>query len=204
MEPLSEDDYSYNGAHNPYGTGRVKGAAYLETDSFVAAFRNYFKEHKILVNEAFDHSCFDAKKRTYRDRIYDGVIFCEGYLAFTNPLFHNLPIQCTKGETITIHCTDLQTKESLNRKCFVLPLNGKNQYRVGATYVWNTPDNQLTQEGRNELIEKFKVVSGSTFDLIDQQAGIRPTTPDRRPIIGEHEHFMHIYIFNLLNKYIGN
>jgi glycine oxidase len=196
MEPLSKEDYDYLGANNPYGTGRVKGAAYIDTDSFIAAFRNYFQENDMLLNAPFIHSSFDPEKLTFQNSVYDGVIFCEGYLAFKNPLFQNIPIQCTKGETITIDCPELKTKESLNRKCFVLPLKGKNHYRVGATYVWNTPDNNQTPEGRNELIEKFRVVSNSPFEIIDQQTGVRPTTPDRRPIIGAHEGYKHIYIFN--------
>lgn len=196
MEPLTSHDDNFGGAHNPFGTGRVKRAAYVETGSFVTAFKDYFREKGMLLNESFDHSCFHPQTRNYLDVSYDGVIFCEGYLAKKNPLFMDLPVQCTKGETITIHCPDLKTEESLNRKCFVLPIRIKDHYRVGATYVWNTSNDNPTEEGRSELIEKFKVISDVTFNITDQIAGVRPTTPDRRPIMGEHQEFKHIYIFN--------
>lgn len=196
MEALTVQDDNFGGAHNPFGTGRVKRAAYVETNSFVTAFNDYFRENGVLLDESFDHSSFQPRTRTYRDVSYDGVIFCEGYLANKNPLFQDLPVQCTKGETITIHCPDLKTQESLNRKCFVLPLKTKDHYRVGATYVWNTSNDSATEEGRGELIEKFKVISDATFNISDQRAGVRPTTPDRRPIMGEHLEFKRIYIFN--------
>ena len=32
--------------------------------------------------------------------------------------------------------------------------------------------------------------------LLDQQAGIRPTVKDRRPLIGRHEEKSNLYIFN--------
>jgi glycine/D-amino acid oxidase-like deaminating enzyme len=34
------------------------------------------------------------------------------------------------------------------------------------------------------------------YEIIDQQVGIRPTVLDRRPILGEHQHYKNIYLFN--------
>jgi glycine oxidase len=34
------------------------------------------------------------------------------------------------------------------------------------------------------------------FEVVEQQVGIRPTTPDRRPIIGAHPEFSKLLIFN--------
>jgi glycine oxidase len=195
MTPISAKDDQFNKGHNPFGTGRVKGASYVKTQPFIESARAFFIKTGELKIDAFNHSSLDPERLCYKDNAYDGVIFCQGYLSPNNPFFKDTPIQQTKGETITIHCTELQTEESLNRKCFILPL-GNDHYRVGATYVWNTPTNEITEKGKEELCEKFRVISGHGFDIKDQKAGIRPTTPDRRPVMGEHPNHKGIYIFN--------
>lgn len=195
MAPIRSEDDQFNKGHNPFGTGRVKGASYVETQLFIESARAFFNKKGELICDTFDHSFLDLENLCYKGIRYEGIIFCEGFSSFRNPLFKDLPVQQTKGETITIHCPELQSNESLNRKCFILPL-GKDQYRVGATYVWNTPTNEITDEGKEELCEKFRVISDHAFYIKDQKAGIRPTTPDRRPIMGQHPNHKGMYIFN--------
>ena len=195
LTTITPDDEHFKGGHNPYGTGRVKSASYIETQSFIESARNYFSQNLTLLTESFDHGSLDPEQLNYKGITYDGVVFCEGFSAPYNPLFSELPIQQTKGETITIHCPELKTSESLNRKCFILPL-GNDRYRIGATYVWNTPTDELTSEAKAELCEKFKVISDLAFEIVDQKAGVRPTTPDRRPIIGAHSNYPKVFIFN--------
>jgi glycine/D-amino acid oxidase-like deaminating enzyme len=189
------EDNAFAKGHNPFGTGRVREAAYVDTIVFTQAAKKYIQEKEEWYNETFDYALFNPDALEYRAHKFTGVIFCEGYLSDANPLFQELPVQYTKGETLTIYCPDLQTQESLNRKCFVLPI-GNDMYRIGATYTWNTPNDDRTPEARSELIEKFRVVCDLPFEIVDQHAGIRPTTPDRRPILGEHLQFRNVYIFN--------
>ena len=80
-------------------------------------------------------------------------------------------------------------------KCFLLPI-GENTFRLGATYVWNTPDRSLTEEAKIDLQEKMLLLSKKEYKITEQQAGIRPTTPDRRPVIGRHPEFEKLLIFN--------
>jgi len=148
-----------------------------------------------VIQENFDFMQLDPFLLQYKQTTYDGVVFCEGVGVVNNPYFKRLPVQHTKGETITVSSERLKTIESYNRKCFVLP-QGNDTYRVGATYVWNTINPTITVEGREELEQKFQVVTDAAYSVIDQQAGVRPTTPDRRPVVGEHPEFEGLYIFN--------
>ena len=38
------------------------------------------------------------------------------------------------------------------------------------------------------------------YEVIEHSAGIRPTTIDRRPIIGSHPNYKNIYVFNGLGS----
>ena len=71
-----------------------------------------------------------------------------------------------------------------------------NTYKVGATYEWVDLTIHPTEKGKSELIDKLKKVIRAPFDIIDHQAGIRPTVLDRRPLIGLHPKHPAVGIFN--------
>ena len=72
----------------------------------------------------------------------------------------------------------------------------KQTIRLGATYDWNTNNTDLTEEGKADLLDKVQLLTKSPFEIIEHKAGIRPTSPDRRPIIGRHHEFSKLSIFN--------
>jgi glycine/D-amino acid oxidase-like deaminating enzyme len=195
LTPVSSQDDSFQGAKNAFGSGRVRSAAYVRSDQFLIHAKAQLKLSADLTEEQFDYTQFEPTSLSYKHFQYAAAIFCEGPHVKENPFFGYLPVQQTKGEILTIYCPTMQTEELLNRKCFVLPI-GQGTYRVGATYVWNTMNNITTSEARTELTEKFKVLRDDEFEIIDQQAGVRPTTPDRRPILGQHADYKGLYVFN--------
>jgi glycine/D-amino acid oxidase-like deaminating enzyme len=148
-----------------------------------------------LVCEKVDYADIDPAASSYKGKKYDGIIFCEGVEVRHNPWFVNLPINDTKGETLTIRSTTLPETESLNRKCFTLPI-GNNEFRVGATYDWNTYNADITEEGKKQLQEMLTYITDQDYSIIDQKAGIRPTTVDRRPLMGAHPTFKNLFVFN--------
>ena len=106
-----------------------------------------------------------------------------------------MPVQQTKGQLLTLKSNQIPDNESLNRKCFVLPL-GNGTFKVGATYEWNNTNLEVTTEGRNLLLQNLSVLGDFKLEVLDQNSGIRPTTPDRRPIMGRHPEFSKLHIFN--------
>jgi glycine/D-amino acid oxidase-like deaminating enzyme len=83
----------------------------------------------------------------------------------------------------------------INKGVFVLPL-GDNKYRVGATYEWNELNELTTEKGKADLIEKLKKILKVPFEIIEHDAGIRPTVNDRRPLIGLHPEHPAVGVFN--------
>ena len=101
----------------------------------------------------------------------------------------------TKGELLTIHAPDLKLEEVVKSAVFVMPL-GDDLYKIGATFNWTDKTNQPTEEGRKELLDKLSMVIHCDFEVRDQEAGVRPTTPDRRPLLGRHPTHAQLAIFN--------
>ncbi len=193
MVKTTPEDAQYNEVLNPFGSGRVKNASYIDTKTFLNALKTFVAEHGEIRTETFDASAIQGDQ--YQDVSFESVVFCEGYKNIENPFFGNYPVEQTKGETLTIEAQTLPETESVNRKCFVLPL-GDHQFRIGSTYVWNTPDLSPTEEGKAQILEHLSYLTTEKVTVVDHGAGIRPTTRDRRPIIGRHPNHPNLYIFN--------
>lgn len=195
MEQCTEEDLNYDKSINTYGSAKVSNAFWINTSEFLKQLKANIAKKATIINTSFDYNQLNTTAKTYQSFSYDDLVFCEGYQNFKNPWFNDIPIESTKGETLTILADQIPNNESLNRKCFVLPVE-KNTFRIGATYVWNTQTLNTTEEGKNILIENLKVLTDQPFEIIQQQAGIRPTVLDRRPVMGTHYQEKNLHIFN--------
>jgi glycine oxidase len=170
----------------------------LNIPLFLEASREYFKKHNLLVEEIFDHQqlVITDKNIVYKKTSADKLIFCEGYKALENPYFSGLPFKLTKGEVLTIKAPFLkQTEKVINKGVFILPV-GDDVYKVGATYEWADLTELPTEKGKAELVDKLKKVLRIPFEIVNHQAGIRPTVNDRRPLIGLHPKHSALAVFN--------
>lgn len=195
LTPISDEDDSYDGAINQFGSGRVKNAFWIDSEKFFQSNLLFFQKNGTLLKESFSLNDFDPKEGVYKGQKYDFMVFCCGYQNKDLPFFAELPIQQTKGQTLTISSSQIPENESLNRKCFVLPI-GNQQFRVGATYEWNNDTLTTTEEGKELLLFNLKVLGDFQAKILSQKAGVRPTVLDRRPIMGRHHEFPKLFIFN--------
>jgi glycine oxidase len=195
LSEISPEDETYSLANNQFGSGRLKSSFWVDAKSYYEKNTAYFHKKGLLLKEDFDCTYFDENQLTYKGITYSKVVFCVGYQQMNAPFFQELPIQQTKGQTIRVRSQEIPENESLNRKCFVLPM-GDQVFRIGATYEWDNPDLTPTEEAKQELMEHLRVLGNFTYDIIDQQVGVRPTVLDRRPILGEHHAIKNMYLFN--------
>jgi glycine/D-amino acid oxidase-like deaminating enzyme len=195
LETITSEDDEYDLAQNDFGSGRIKKSSYVNALNFVEGGKNWIKKRATILTEKLDYSLIEPSSSSYKGKKYDFILFCEGSHNSDNPWFNQFVVEHTKGEVLTLKSDEISEHESLNRKCFLLPIGNKT-FRLGATYVWNTPDRTLTQEAKDDLLDKVKLLTKKSFEVVDHQVGIRPTTPDRRPIIGKHPTFNNLLIFN--------
>ncbi len=193
--PISEEDKRFPSKQNTFGTGRVKQSGYISSEEFMEINLAYFQEKKQLSIEAFNYEELETETAVYQNETYDFILFCEGKDVKYNPYFSHLPIQQTKGELIDVELKNVTETELLNRKCFLLPL-GNQQFKIGSTYVWDTDNTLTTKEGTEEILSNLQSLTDENPKVIRCQAGIRPTTLDRRPILGKHPSFPKLVILN--------
>ena len=178
---------------NEYGGLSLKQCGYLDTVHFTQAVRKYITQKATLLDEAFDEDLLIFKEKVveYKNLRADRIIFCHGVKALSGKLFSWLPIRPLKGETLTLQ-TDHIISSIYNRGVYVVP----GIWKVGATYQANDLVPAVTDQARLELCEKLDELISFPYKIITQSWGIRPTTPDRKPILGPHPDHPEAVVFN--------
>ncbi|MBS9774887.1 MAG: FAD-dependent oxidoreductase [Tenacibaculum sp.] len=185
------------GVNANFGFGEVTGTGWVDTKKLLPTYRKYLKGINKLIEERFDYNLLKIEENSvkYKDIIAKKVVFCEGFGLHKNPFFNNLPLDGAKGETITIKSAELNINFLLKSGIFVLPL-GNDTYKVGATFNWLDKTAKPTKEGREELEEKLKKTINVPYEVIEQEAEVRPTVKDRRPLVGKHPKYQNLAILN--------
>ena len=181
---------------NPFGGLTVTNAGWLDIGAYVENTKKYFMSKSQFLNQKIKLNSADVQQDKL---IFDGitigkVIICDGAAGRENPLFAWLPYSVVKGQILTAITNDYPIREVVNQGVFILPL-GNNMIRIGATYTWHDIDWQTTDDGRAFLQKKVAEVLRAPYKIIDQQAGIRPATKDRRPFVGIHPQHPAVGIF---------
>ncbi len=181
---ISKDFFKY---------GRVKHTSWVNIGCLLKDFRSYLMNNELLVEGDFNHS--QLQEKSYGNIIFDKVVFCEGANAKKNPLFNTLPFSLNKGQLITIKSEKLSEKTILKKKVFILPYQ-QNEFKVGSTFSWKW-DNELAEQSKTEeLREGLAEIIGTDYEILSEYAGIRPSSRDRRPLIGRHAQHKNCYLFN--------
>jgi glycine/D-amino acid oxidase-like deaminating enzyme len=196
LEPEIEKNNN-SSVHAEYLLGRVRKTGRVVVRELVNDYRRSLSREGRLRSESFEHLKLEhsAEGLRYGSMEADRIVFCEGNGMAKNPFFKDLPLEGTKGELITIHAPDLKLKEVLKSAVFVMPL-GDDLYKIGATFNWTDKTNVPTAQGREELLDKLKKVISCDFEIRDHEAGVRPTTHDRRPLLGIHAEFTRLSVLN--------
>ncbi|MCE3296297.1 MAG: hypothetical protein K0R65_2011 [Crocinitomicaceae bacterium] len=195
MKQLDEADKNFTAIKQRCGTGLVRDCWWIDTKTLIGSWQQKLREEGKLMVQEFDYDKVDPENAAYDGMEFEELIFCEGYRAQQNPWFSLLPVQATKGELLTVKNDFLPENELYNYKCFVLPI-GNQHFRVGATYSWDSPNTNLTEEARRELEGHFQKITDSAYEVVRHEAGVRPTSPDRKPILGRHPQYPKLSIYN--------
>ncbi|HTE34435.1 MAG TPA: FAD-dependent oxidoreductase, partial [Chryseolinea sp.] len=129
---------------------------------------------------------------TYKNYRAGKAVFCNG--THSSDWFGWLPIKPLKGEAILIKDGPPQGV-IINRGVYVVPtLSGK--WRVGATYNYGDLSPGVTEPSKRELTDRLQELVKFPFTVGGQEWGFRPTTPDRRPILGRHPASASVWTLN--------
>jgi len=176
----------------PFGFGKVKVAGRIYPSELLKAYRAYLQNRDLLIPEGFEH---ELLSETNNRIIYKGIsakkiIFAEGISGLKNPFFPKGPFLdgkeyfvANKGEYVIMRAPRLRLETMVKGPIYIIPL-GEDLYKVGASYKREDTTLDITHEAREDILRKLRKMILCDFEVVSQEVGIRPTTKDRRPLLG--------------------
>lgn len=185
------------GIDSPFGFGEVLHGGRVDTDVLIASYLNFLKKNKLLLEErfAYDSLTTSEEQLIYKNIQSKHIVFAEGFGVKQNPFFKHIPLNGTKGEVLEVEIPNLNLKVAVKSSVFLLPM-GNDRYYLGATYNWQDKSNEPTSQGKEELSKKLEQFINLPFKVVNHRAGVRPTTKDRRPLVGVHSEFKNMFVLN--------
>ncbi len=183
----------------PYGGLRVKASAFVHWPVLLERFRAYLRERAMLKEEIFESGQLKIKKEyvDYQGVRAKGVVFCLGHFALHDPLFSWLQLRPAKGEILDVQF-DTDIPCIINKNGWILPVS-QGICRAGATF-WPTDEPSVSPEAIPAITKKIESMVRTPYKILGVKAGVRPTTPDRKPIWGSHPKHRNILFFNGLGS----
>ena len=198
MEENTKNSNSTTQANNVEIPSLDAMRSYLETKCSI--HHCIFDEKELVIND---------DSISYKDIIASRIVFCNGWKVKDSSFFGWVPMAPVKGEILTIEL-EQHFKTIYNKSCFIIPQTD-GLYKAGSTYDRADLTENTTEAARNEITKKLEALLKMDFKVVKQQAGIRPGTVPRRPLIGCHPTFDRLFLFNglgtkgvSLGPYFGN
>lgn len=111
------------------------------------------------------------------------VVLCTGAAARRDPRLAHVPWTVAKGESLTLEISGLAPDVIVSRGHWLLPL-ADGGAKVGATYVVGVDDPDATLAAREALERAVAGLTDRPYAVRGQEAGLRLTLPDKRPVVG--------------------
>ncbi|MFN0203783.1 MAG: NAD(P)/FAD-dependent oxidoreductase [Bacteroidia bacterium] len=188
-----------NVLHNPLGGIWINNCGWLNINAFLEELREILLQndnftYKVGFPQAKDihlsQKEMEVEGETYS---FEQLILCNGGNQSLSALWQ-LPVIPNKGEILTIYAPELSLTSPIAGKHYLIPI-GNQHFITGATYQWKFDDAEPTQEAAQLLTDYLRELLKISFEIVAHKAGIRPTTSDRRPILGTHHKYSYLHTF---------
>lgn len=195
---LNLSDRLSNGFLTPFGSVGQIQTGHLATVDLLSQLKQFFIGLNCYRQAKLDYPAIQVNSAVHwQDIVAKQLIFCDGHQASQNPWFSWLPFRLAKGEILGLSHQTALPDAILNFGNWLLSVSPGTS-RLGATFNWEFSDSLPSQQGRKSLLTSLKPYSPSLAQsaIISHQAGIRPCTLDKHPVIGKHPNNGKIAIFN--------
>jgi glycine oxidase len=184
-----------------FGYLEINHSGRVDIPKFLSGFKEKISSPNYFYQIAYDDSRLEINDEVivYNNIHAERVIFCQGAGMNHNALTDHLPLRPAKGEVLIIKTSDHFEDIIPQNGVFMLPL-GDQTYKIGSNFEWEDLSYQTTEKAREEILRKFTKWYKGDFEILDQQAGLRPSSEDRRPILGAVPGIKNAYVFNGLGS----
>lgn len=191
----------------------------VDVAGYLRALGRYLEDNGAKIVE--HANCYLERNKTgwnvelKEQKLYcDNLIFATGFGMIEHPLWDFLPLHPIKGQ-MAVFSPDkpLTFEHSISSLGYIAHI-GNNHYAQGSTYEHDFESLETDEFGEEYLRNRLKrtlpeLEKNST--LVDQWAGVRISTPNRKPVLGQHPEHEHLYAFTglgskglMYGKYLAN
>lgn len=171
--------------NSPFGNSEVNECGWLNVPLFRQAARNYFIQHGNFIEDSVNENEVEYRDSSvvWKGSIFDKLILCTGIGVNQWKGLESLDLIPNHGQVLDLKIENLELDAIVNFGQFLLPY-GSKKFRLGATYNWNEVPDEPTDEAKESLLSELKQRIEQDIVVERQNTGFRPTTRDRRPIVG--------------------
>lgn len=193
VKEVEDQSLQYIDIKDELGGIIINYSGYIDLKRLITDSREIFINMGIYRPELFHNQNIEFAKDhiVYEDLEAKKILFCEG--PNSNSFWENLPFKLVRGELIDIEC-GLNCNHIVNKGVFMIPKDGF--FTVGSTYDHNHLTFEPQRSGVLNLKKRLGNLFSGMYKVIDQRAGVRPATFDRKPFIGLHPEKETLGIFN--------
>jgi glycine/D-amino acid oxidase-like deaminating enzyme len=186
-----------DGVVSDFGYIDILDSGWVDIPLFLDSFVAHISAPNLFLNEKFEDNNLIVKSDSfqYNDFTFDHVVFCQGTAIDQNKFTSNIRLKPAKGEILSIESEEKIADMIPQNGVFLLPISD-NKYRIGSNFTWNKLDNIPTEEAKLEIIQKLSKWYKAPFEITQHVAGIRPSSLDRRPILGRLDCHPNAFILN--------
>lgn len=184
----------------PWGGFEMRTAARLKVAEYLNASRRFFEARgevfSATLNVKDDIEVTASRVQLPRWGIeVKHLYFCGGYPSRGDGIWGKVRFNPAKGEMLTLSIPNWTDSRPVHAGVWLAPV-GEDQFRLGATFEWKQLDHQTTTQGRSDLLERLQAWLNVPVEVLSQQAAVRPTMHDFKPVIGQHPHEPRLTILN--------
>ncbi len=182
----------------PYGGVQIQHSGWVNIPELLQAFRAKLVAEMAYLDEVFmqEDLLINAEGVNYKGIKAKGIVYAQG-----TPTFHQgiIRLKPAKGEILRVNIPQLEFSFIPQQGVFMLPL-GDGNFKIGSTFEWKDLSDRTTEEGKEQLLKKWQNYYKGAFTITGQEAGVRPSSNDRRPILGALDQDKKSFVFNGLGS----
>jgi len=162
---------------------------------------NTYKGYKppVVSTEMFRSDLLSPSDSLYDNTKYKYIVFCEGIHVLKNPYF-SVPIFPSRGVVIRVRIKGVRCSSKVfSGRGIFIGQDGDNTFFIGATHNLFSTQIKIDIDEIEALMDKavqLLNIHKSNISLVSADTANRPTTRDRKPIIGTHSHYPNMCILN--------
>lgn len=201
FEPYIDEFHTANAlaheVYDPIGSVVTSQGGYIDTQIFLDGVKAKLIQLNAYFSEDFSTTDLRIQENEISYKQYSArhVVFCEGIRSTSNSYFNWVPILPLKGEVLEIEMS-AGSERIYSRGIYIIPIQAENKFRVGATYNRENVEPGISEEAKSELISRLQKLLTIEYRITHQDWGIRPTTSDRKPVLGSHPEHANLIMFN--------